>query len=92
LLSWATGSEIENAGFNIYRGESKNGNYLKINSALIPSEGSPTDGASYAFTDKDVKNRLTYYYKLEDVDINGVATLHGPVAAVPRLLYGYDPY
>ena len=34
--------------------------------ALIPAQGSTTQGASYEFIDNEVKNRKTYYYKLED--------------------------
>jgi hypothetical protein len=42
--------------------------------------------ASSQFVDNDVKNRRTYYYKLEDVDLNGTNTMHRPVSAVPRRL------
>ena len=88
LLKWSTASEIDNAGFNLYRAESEDGSYIKINAALIPAEGSPSRGASYEFTEGDVQNRKTYYYKLEDIDINGISTMHGPVSAVPRVLKG----
>ena len=56
--------------------------------SLIPAQGSSTQGASYEFIDNDVKNRKTYYYKLEDIDLNGNSTMHGPVSATPRLIYG----
>ena len=87
-LAWSTESEIDNAGFNIYRATSENGEYAKINTSLIPAQGSSTQGASYEFTDNDVKNRKTYYYKLEDIDLNGISTMHGPVSAMPRLIFG----
>jgi hypothetical protein len=86
ILLWSTESEIDNAGFNIYRAEAEGGAYTRINAALIPAKGSSTEGASYEFIDSDVKNRKTYYYKLEDIDFNGVSTLHGPVSATPRLI------
>ena len=88
ILRWATDSEVDNAGFNILRSESESGEYTKINDALISAEGSSTDGASYSFADNDVQNRKTYYYKLEDIDLNGNSTMHGPVSATPRLIYG----
>lgn len=88
LIQWTTDSEIDNAGFNIYRAASENGEYVKINESLISAEGSPTQGAFYDFTDTNVQNRKTYYYKLEDIDLNGNSTMHGPVTATPRLLYG----
>ena len=86
MLAWETASEIDNAGFNLYRSE--DGEYEQINGSLIPAKGSPTEGAVYEFVDNDVKNRTTYSYILEDVDFNGVTTEHGPVSATPRLIYG----
>lgn len=84
MVTWTTGAEIDNFGFNIYRAESDDSEYSKINDTMIIAEGSPTQGASYEFIDKDVKNRKTYYYKLEDIDIYGTSTFHGPVSATPR--------
>jgi hypothetical protein len=88
VLNWSTESEIENAGFNILRSESLSGPFVKINNSLISAKGSPTMGASYEYVDEDVKNRKTYYYKLEDIDLNGQSTMHGQVSATPRLIYG----
>jgi len=87
-LTWATASERDNVGFNIYRADSKDGNYVKINSAIIPAKGSAFQGAKYTHTDNTAKNRKTYYYKLEDVDTFGKATLNGPYSATPRLIFG----
>jgi hypothetical protein len=87
-LEWATESEFENAGFNIYRAEAVNGEYIQINDELIAAKGSPTKGAKYFFTDNIAINRKTYFYKLEDVDFYGVSTFHGPVSATPRFVLG----
>ena len=85
-LIWITASEIDTAGFNIYRSTEENGAYEKINSALIKATGSPGAGATYQFVDSAVKNRKTYWYKLEDIDTSGKATVHGPVSATPKLI------
>jgi hypothetical protein len=87
-LEWVTESEIENAGFNIYRSETEADGYVKINSALIAAKGSETKGAKYVFTDNIAKNRKTYFYKLEDIDLNGTSTMHGPKSATPRMILG----
>jgi hypothetical protein len=86
IVQWSTASEVENAGFNLYRAEAKDGAYAKINTSLIPAKGSATQGTAYEFVDEAVQNRDTYYYKLEDVDVYGTCTLHGPVSATPRLI------
>jgi hypothetical protein len=78
-LNWVTETEKDTAGFNILRADKKKGVYEQINEALIPSEGSTTQGASYEFVDNDVRNGKKYFYKLEDIDMNETSTLHGPV-------------
>ncbi len=80
-ILWTTASEIDNVGFNIYRSTEKNGSYTKINAELIPAQGSPSSSFTYQFVDRRVKNATTYWYKLEDIDRNGTATVHGPVKA-----------
>ncbi|MCX5898376.1 MAG: hypothetical protein NTY29_09305, partial [Proteobacteria bacterium] len=88
MLVWVTESEIENAGFNIYRAETEDGTYVRLSASLIPAQGTATSGATYTYADRDVVNRRTYFYKLEDRDVNGVATSHGPVSATPLFIYG----
>jgi len=88
VLEWTTATEIDNAGFNIYRAESEDGQYIKINDELIAAQGSSTDGAAYEFIDEGLNNRKTYYYQLEDVDVFGASTFHGPEKATPRWIYG----
>jgi len=88
ILEWTTESELDNAGFNILRAESEEGEYVKLNAALIPAQGSLTQGASYEFVDGNVRYRKSYWYKLEDIDLNVRSTMHGPVKVSPRLLFG----
>jgi hypothetical protein len=84
FLEWATETELDNAGFNIWRSGEENGEYMRINPYFIPSQGEAGLGAEYSYTDYDVTNGVTYYYKLEDIDINGKSTFHGPVSATPN--------
>jgi len=88
-LNWTTETEMDNAGFNILRAESENGEYVKINTAIIPAKAGATAGASYQFIDSNAQNRKTYYYKLEDIDLNGSATQHGPQSATPKWIYSF---
>ena len=79
-LAWVTESEIDNAGFYIWRADAENGEYVRLNDEIIPAKGSATKGAKYTFTDKTAKGKNTYFYKLEDVDVYGMSTFHGPVS------------
>jgi hypothetical protein len=83
-LKWVTETEIDNSGFNILRAESKNGDYVIINSDLIPSLGSPTMGESYDYTDTSVQNGRKYLYKLQSFDLYGMTEDFGPVEARPK--------
>jgi hypothetical protein len=76
-LEWQTASEAQNAGFNVLRSLSKDAGYKKINDDLIRTQ----QEGKYNFEDKDVNVGVRYYYLIEDVDLLGVITLHGPVSA-----------
>jgi hypothetical protein len=83
-LKWQTESEIDNAGFNIWRAEG----FQKVNASFIPALGSTVSGSEYDFVDQWVLNGKRYFYLLEDIDNNGISTFHGPVKATPRWIYG----
>lgn len=91
-VGWETVSEIDILGFNLYRSQTPDGDYTRLNVALIPSQapGSPV-GAVYTWPDGTVSPGATYYYQLETVDINGMTTMHGPVSAVAGLHRLYLP-
>jgi hypothetical protein len=82
-LSWTTASELSNLGFHLYRSTSADGPFTRITSSVIPGLGSSPAGGSYSYRDSGLTNGATYYYKLEDVDLSGVTTPHGPVSARP---------
>jgi len=71
-IEWTTASELNTVGFNVYRRESLEGPETRINPELIPASTDPLQGGSYQFIDKSVKPGLTYYYELEDVEMDGV--------------------
>ncbi len=79
MVMWETGTEIDNAGFNLYRAVSEAGPWVKVNQSLIAAEGDPVSGAAYSFVDQP--GRGAFYYQLEDLDLSGVTTLHTPVMA-----------
>jgi len=76
-LIWETATEVDNAGFNIYRAKSKDVCYKNINDELIGAKGNAVAEATYNFM--DTPGRGTFYYKLEDVDYSGATTMHGPI-------------
>jgi hypothetical protein len=80
LVSWETVSEIDNAGFNLYRSDSATGPQALLDYTPSQAPGS-TQGAAYSYVDAAVDAGRTYWYWLEDVNLAGATTLHGPVSA-----------
>lgn len=85
LLEWETGFEVDNLGFNLYR-EVK-GKRSRVNpsiiggSALLAGQGTPlTAGRSYTWMDKKGSADTQYY--LEEIDLDGTRTVHGPRSVV----------
>ncbi len=84
LLEWETLSEMDNAGFSIWRSTSKGEGYVKINPVLITAEGGPTERAVYSYLDTSVQSGENYSYRLEDIDTNGVSHFSTLEAVIPK--------
>lgn len=70
-VRWETATEVNTAGFNLYRSDEPDGEFVQINvGGLIASEGEAVSGASYTFVDDTVEVGKTYYYVLEEVEFN----------------------
>ena len=77
-LSWETSIEIDAIGFNILRSTHLDGERVRLNNDLIPSEApGGIIGASYKYLDNDVQAGQNYYYWLEFIDSGG-KTIYGP--------------
>ncbi len=88
VIEWTTATEINTAGFNLYRAESADGPFSQINSELIPAAPDPMTGGKYKFEDTSVTPGKTYYYQLEDIEYTGTRTKHPPVAVTAGVSFG----
>ena len=92
VLTWATESEVDNAGFNLRRSERRDSGFTLVNSALIAGAGTTGERQTYTFTDTSAKPGVEYYYRLEEVSFAGkpqtlsMRFLRGPVSAANRQL------
>lgn len=73
-ITWTTESELDIIGFNLYRADSADGEFIKINDELIPPAADPFIGGEHTFEDETVIRGETYYYQLETIDRNGITT------------------
>jgi hypothetical protein len=94
MLQWQSGYEARNLGYQIYR--EQDGKRVAITPSLVAGSalvaGRQTKlgaGLSYTWYDQDqkesVKGNAPAVYWLEDIDLNGTRTLHGPI--VPEISY-----
>lgn len=84
VLRWKTAGEFNNLGFNVYR--EQNGERQKLNPTLVAGSALTLSGyqekhagRSYAWIDKTGTPGTLYW--LEDLDLNGERTLHGPISS-----------
>jgi len=72
-LSWAASVSVV-SGYNVYRGTSDGGPYIKVNSSLI---------STLSYTDTAVTSGNTYYYVSTSVDSAGVESIYSSQVTVP---------
>ena len=91
-ITWVTESELNNAGFNILRSESKTGTFKVVNvKGIVAGHGTTSEKHVYTFTDTTAKPNVVYYYQIEDVSLDGNRTtlrtthLRGNVSAGGKL-------
>ena len=90
-IRWTTESELDNAGFNIYRSESRTGEFKQVNENLIQGQGTTAERHTYSWVDTSAKPGVVYYYQIEDVSFAGERTqlaitkLKGLISATNKL-------
>jgi len=82
ILTWTTGTEIDNLGFYIVRSESTDSGYMLLNEEIILAKGDAYSGYTYCYVDTHVNPGHVYYYWLADLDVHCEYTIHGPVKVV----------
>lgn len=73
-VQFATASELGNEHFEIMRGTSESGPFVKVTD--MASQGDATNQQNYEFVDSDVAAGQTYWYYLAEVDLQGHRAEH----------------
>jgi hypothetical protein len=93
LIKWQTGYEVDNLGFNVYREISGRRELvnaeLLAGSALVTGRAAMLAGRRYALWDGSGNQNSEISYYIEDLDLNGKTTMHGPVK--PQRVGGKPP-
>lgn len=70
-IQWTTESELDNAGFNILRSDTRDGEFTKVNEQMIQGKGTTAERTTYKWVDTTAKPGAVYYYQIEDVSFAG---------------------
>lgn len=79
MVEWSTASELNTAGFNLYRSQARNSELIRVNQQIIPTSADAWTGGDYKYVDNQVQPGVTYSYWLEDVDLDGNTNRHGQI-------------
>ena len=85
-LKWSTASEVDNYGFDVYRGESEDGPFVRLTPAPVEGGGTTDEPRSYVFVDDTIDPYRTYDYYVESISMSGARERFTPIAkAGPKL-------
>jgi hypothetical protein len=84
VVRWETATEIDTLGFNLFRLDPATGEYIQVNSGLLPGMLSPHRSGIYTFIDRGALSGNTYTYKLIEVELNGRQLSYGPFTVLVR--------
>lgn len=90
LLRWETGTELNTAGFQIYRSAGSRADAVRVSDQLIPAHGASGGGAVYSWLDSGAESGVAYSYWLVEIEIGGARheyPLDGPAKPGPSQTY-----
>ncbi len=83
-LDWTTQSETGVLGYRVYRNTSGNFDSATMVSPLIEATNT-SQTTTYSFTDNEITEDGTYYYWLQNQDIDGEFAVHGPISVIVQI-------
>ena len=70
-ITWGTESEQECYGYYVWRAETQEGPFEKVNAKMVPGGGTTHVPRRYRVVDQPLPMGATYYYKVEQIDLTG---------------------
>ncbi|MFN7972097.1 MAG: hypothetical protein U0166_07055 [Acidobacteriota bacterium] len=71
-LKWKTASEVNNFGYDVYRGENgEDGKFERITKEPIAGKGTTDTPSSYQYVDDKIDPKKTYWYYVESISTDG---------------------
>lgn len=90
-IRWSTASEVENFGFDVYRGTSADGPFERLNPDAILGAGTVDTPQKYAYEDDTIDACTEYFYYVESIALTGDRERFTPVGKASAKLEADDP-
>lgn len=86
---WSLASEQDNFGFDVFRGDSEEGPFTKLNAEPILGAGTTDETQKYSWRDDSIDPCKAYWYYVESISTAGVRekmtpTFQAPAKRSPR--------
>jgi len=78
VVQWSTSSEIDTAGFYLFRLDEKTGRFRQINSSLLPALLTSQQGGTYSLIDNGASLTKSNTYLLMEIEGKGRKNSYGP--------------
>ena len=82
-LRWTTATEVDNFGFDVYRGRTKDGPFERVTGDPIPGAGTSDVATRYVYHDVKIEPGVEYYYYVESISMGGERKAFTPVIKAP---------
>ncbi|MBN8741945.1 MAG: hypothetical protein BGP24_18570 [Lysobacterales bacterium 69-70] len=90
---WTTASEVDNFGYDVFRGDKEEGPFTKLNADPILGAGTTDETKNYSYRDDTIDPCREYWYYVESIDTKGMREKFTPVfkAGAKRRAAGTAP-
>lgn len=76
---WTTASEVENFGYDVFRGDAEEGPFTKLTESPLAGAGTTDETKKYEFRDDTIDPCKDYWYYVESISTTGVREKFTPV-------------
>ena len=87
---WTTASESDNFGYEVYRGDSEDGPFVKLTKSPILGAGTTDETHQYKFVDDTIDPCKDYWYYVESISTQGNREKFTPVFKAPAKRHATD--
>lgn len=79
VIRWSTASEVDNFGYDVFRGPTEEGPFERVNDSPIAGHGTTDVPQNYEFRDTSIAPNTAYFYYVESISLQGDRERFTPV-------------